>query len=66
MIKIVVKLGLLFKHSQFNADEFGHAKSLQSKFKMTVLTMISYHDVAFTYDQAFLTERLAECKVKAI
>ena len=39
------------------------SKALRSKFKMMVLTMISYHDVAFTYDSAFLTARFVECKV---
>ena len=40
------------------------SKALRSKFKMMVLTMISYHDVAFTYDAAFLTARFVECKVR--
>ena len=35
----------------------------RSKFKMAALTMISYHDVAFTFDATFLADVMTEAKV---
>ena len=83
LIKLVVKLSLLYRHQQFNPEEqsmtdamhapdnvkhtpIGVSQSLRSKFKMMVLTMISYHDVAFTYDPVFLTARFIECKARHV
>eukprot|EP00042_Codosiga_hollandica_P036394 m.277884 g.277884 ORF g.277884 m.277884 type:complete len:206 (+) comp54881_c1_seq4:211-828(+) len=62
LIKVVVKLGLLYRHSQFSPDELTVAQALRSKFKMSVLTILSYHSVDFTFDQAFLANLLDECK----
>jgi len=62
LIKIVVKLGLLYQKGQFNSKELAFGEELRKKFKQCVLTMISYHDVAFTFDQAYLSNILVECK----
>ncbi len=82
----MVKLGLLYRHSQFSADELssfacrlfmlfescllfflkGVSTSLRSKFKMAVLTLLSYHDVAFTYDGPFILNLLDQCKVGGV
>lgn len=55
MIKIFVKIGFLYNKSQLNDEEQEIGRKLQSKLKMAILTVISYHDVAFTFDAAFLT-----------
>lgn len=65
LIKIVVKLALLYRHNQFSAEELAVGEKFRKKFRMTVLTMISYHDVAFTYDESFLTNLFSECRVGA-
>lgn len=44
-------------------DISGVGDKLQSKLKMTILTVISYHDVAFTFDAAFLTSLFDTIKV---
>lgn len=62
LIKIAVKLGLLYRHGQFNDEELGIGRRFQSKFKMAALTMISYHDVAFTFDASFLSDVMTESK----
>lgn len=60
LIKIAVKLGLLYRHNQFNSAELDIATKFRSKFKMAALTMISYHDVAFSFDSVFLAEVMQE------
>ena len=44
----------------------GVSTSLRSKFKMAVLTLLSYHDVAFTYDGPFILNLLDQCKVGGV
>lgn len=38
---------------------------MRKKFRMVVLTMMSYHEVAFSFDQAFLENVFEECRVRA-
>lgn len=63
LIKMVVKLGLLYRKNQLDAKELAAGEKMRSKLKMTVLTMMSYHDVAFTFDRAFLTGLIDESRV---
>eukprot|EP00037_Helgoeca_nana_P016388 m.154297 g.154297 ORF g.154297 m.154297 type:complete len:200 (-) comp23499_c1_seq1:45-644(-) len=60
MIKISVKLGLLYRHNQFSEAELDIGTKFRSKLKMAILTMISYHDVAFSFDAEFLIDVLQE------
>eukprot|EP00039_Didymoeca_costata_P018843 m.335217 g.335217 ORF g.335217 m.335217 type:complete len:196 (-) comp17538_c0_seq1:88-675(-) len=62
LVKISVKLGLLYKHNQFSKSELVLGEKFRKKFKTTALTMISYHDVAFTFDAEYLAESFAACK----
>eukprot|EP00054_Salpingoeca_dolichothecata_P018005 m.109581 g.109581 ORF g.109581 m.109581 type:complete len:197 (-) comp22690_c0_seq1:100-690(-) len=62
LIKIAVKVGLLYRHNQFDEKELGIGLTFRKKFKMAALTMISYHQVAFTYDESFLTDILDEIR----
>lgn len=114
MIKVAVKVGLLYRHNQFSEPELGtlmfpssflvthplvavvlccnesfwarqqqplrillannwtHETPLwagvgtkfRSKLKMAILTMISYHDVQFSFDAEFLMDVLQECQVR--
>ena len=43
--------------------DVGIGARLTKKFRMTVLTMLSYHDVAYTFDKHFLSNLFSECKV---
>mmetsp|Transcript_3199 Transcript_3199/g.7786 ORF Transcript_3199/g.7786 Transcript_3199/m.7786 type:complete len:203 (-) Transcript_3199:284-892(-) len=62
-IKIAVKVGLLYRHNQYSAAELTVGNNFRSKLKMSILTMISYHDVAFTFDAEFLIGVLEECQM---
>lgn len=61
MIKMVVKIGLLYKNRQFNDDEIRIGLQLRSKLRKAALTVISFYEVDFTYDRAFLVATVSEC-----
>lgn len=61
MIKITVKIGLLYKNKQFNAEELAMGASFRSKLRKAALTVISFYEVDFTYDRAFLVQVVNEC-----
>ena len=50
------------RHNQFNAKELEVGAKFRKKFKTTAFMMMSYHDVAFTYDEDILVESFLECK----
>ena len=61
MIKITVKIGLLYKNNQFNADEIALGMKFRGKLRKAALTVISFYEVDFTYDRAFLVDVVNEC-----
>ncbi|XP_076464948.1 tumor necrosis factor alpha-induced protein 8-like [Babylonia areolata] len=62
MIKIVIKVGILNKNDQFNADELKLATDFKRKFNALTMTVISFWEVEFTYDQKFVTSSIEECR----
>ncbi len=61
LIKVTVKIGLLFKNNQFNQDELAIGAKLRTKLRQAALTVISFHEVDFTYDRTFLVKIVDEC-----
>ncbi|OWF47936.1 tumor necrosis factor alpha-induced protein 8-like isoform X2 [Mizuhopecten yessoensis] len=62
LIKIVVKVGILYRNDQFNAEELAMADSFKKKFHSLSMTVISFHEVEFTYDSVFLKSSVEECR----
>ncbi|XP_064390373.1 tumor necrosis factor alpha-induced protein 8-like [Halichondria panicea] len=60
MIKVTVKIGLLYKNSQFNTEELALGMGLRSKLRKTALTVISFYEVDFTYDRGFLIKAVGD------
>ena len=60
LIKITVKIGLLYKNSQFNTEELALGMKLRTKFRHAALTVISFSQVEFSYDRAFLVKLVSE------
>ena len=56
----MVKVGLLNRNDQFNAEERKLADKFQRQFQTTALTTISFYEVDFTYDQDFILKSLAD------
>ena len=61
MIKITVKLGLLYKNSQFSSEEIELGMKFRTKLRQAALTVISFHEVDFTYDRGFLVKTVNDC-----
>nr|CAG4648962.1 EOG090X0GLS [Polyphemus pediculus] len=62
IIKIVMKVSLLARNEQFSKDELKMADEFQNKFHKAAKTVISFHEVDFSYDQKFLSQLLVECQ----
>ncbi|XP_041368649.1 tumor necrosis factor alpha-induced protein 8-like [Gigantopelta aegis] len=62
MIKTVVKVGILYRNDQFNADELKIVDDFKQKFHSLAMTVISFHEVDFTFDCTFLCKTLEECR----
>ena len=60
MIKITVKIGLLYKNNQFNTAELETGSKMRTKLRHAALTVISFHEVDFTYDRGFLVKLVNE------
>jgi hypothetical protein len=68
IIKITVKMGVLDKNEQFSDDDFKKIDVFKDQFKSLTLTLISFHEVAFSYERDFLIRLLNKCRdsLKAI
>nr|CAG4650578.1 EOG090X0GLS [Sida crystallina] len=62
VIKIVTKISLLARNEQFSPEEMTLASEFQEKFHKAAKTVISFHEVDFSYDQKFITQLLIECR----
>ena len=62
MIKTVVKVGILYRNDQFNAAELQIVEDFKQKFHSLAMTVISFHEVDFTFDRTFLCKTVEECR----
>lgn len=58
----MIKIGILYRNDQLNDDEFRLAERFRNKFQVTQLAIISFHEVDFSYDVAYLTSALNESR----
>lgn len=61
IIKIVIKIGILYRNDQFSPDELLLAERFKKKFHSLAMTVVSFYEVDFSYDRNFLGQSLAEC-----
>ncbi|XP_033107500.1 tumor necrosis factor alpha-induced protein 8-like protein [Anneissia japonica] len=64
IIKVTVKIGVLYKHDQFNQDELLIAEEFRKKFRSTIMTFVSFYEVDFSFDKNYLMKSLNECRDK--
>lgn len=60
IIKVVIKIGVLYRNGQFNADELRLADKFKNKFHSAAMAVISFHEVEFSYDRPYLLSALRE------
>lgn len=62
IIKISVKLGILSRNDQFDSNEIKVALNFKTKFKELTMTIVSFYEIEFSYNQVYLNNNLFECK----
>ncbi|XP_055521996.1 tumor necrosis factor, alpha-induced protein 8-like protein 2 B [Leucoraja erinacea] len=62
LVKIAVKIGVLFRHQQFSADELRLAEDFKRRLRRGALTVISFHEVAFTFEPGVMSDSLTESR----
>ncbi|KAM6994431.1 tumor necrosis factor, alpha-induced protein 8-like protein 2 B isoform 1-T2 [Tautogolabrus adspersus] len=62
LIKIAVKIGVLFKNNRFSQDELVVATDFKKKLHMGAMTAISFYEVDFTFDKAVMADLLTNCR----
>jgi len=62
IIKVMVKIAVLEKNNKFSKDELALADKLQQNTKMAAMTVISFHEVDFTFDKYVLSKQVNEAR----
>lgn len=62
LIKIAVKIGVLYRHNRFSPEELVLAEDFKNKLHNGAMTAISFYEVEFTYEKDVLPEILTQCK----
>ena len=62
VIKIIIKIGLLYKNEQLNSDEIRQCDAFRQTFHSFVKAALSFYEVDYTFDNKFLHNSLKNCK----
>ncbi|XP_078287972.1 tumor necrosis factor, alpha-induced protein 8-like protein 2 B [Rhinoraja longicauda] len=62
LVKIAVKIGVLYRHRQFSTEELGLAEDFRRRLRRGAMTVISFHDVAFTFEPAVMADILGQSR----
>lgn len=61
LIKIVVKLGVLYRNKQFGVEELVLMDRFRKKLHTLAMTAVSFYQVDFTFDRRVMSSMLNEC-----
>lgn len=56
LVKIVVKIAVLFKHNRFSEEELGLVQSFKKKLHHGAMTVISFYEVNPTYSDTSICQ----------
>ncbi|KAM9806501.1 tumor necrosis factor, alpha-induced protein 8-like protein 2 B [Syngnathus typhle] len=62
LIKIAVKIGLLFRNNRFSTEELLLAQDFKKKLHQGAMTAISFYEVDFTFEKTVMSELLTGCR----
>ncbi|XP_077146946.1 tumor necrosis factor alpha-induced protein 8 isoform X4 [Ranitomeya variabilis] len=62
LIKIVIKLAVLYRNNQFNQDEIALMEKFKRKVHQLAMTVVSFQQVEYTFDRNVLSKLLNECR----
>lgn len=64
LIKIAVKIGLLFRNNRFSTEELGVATDFKKKLHMGAMTAISFYEVRYDKSTVYCTRYMVALKSK--
>lgn len=62
VIKIIIKIGLLYKNEQLSADELRQCDSFRQTFHLFVKSALSFYEIDYTFDKKYLHTSLKNCQ----
>ncbi|XP_023657084.1 tumor necrosis factor, alpha-induced protein 8-like protein 2 B [Paramormyrops kingsleyae] len=62
LIKVAVKLSVLYRHNRFSVEELSLAQDFKKKLRQVAMTAISFYEVDFTFDKNVMSEILTACR----
>ncbi|XP_037689906.1 tumor necrosis factor alpha-induced protein 8-like protein 3 isoform X1 [Choloepus didactylus] len=62
LIKVAVKIGILYRNNQFSQEEIVIVEKFRKKLNQTAMTIVSFYEVEYTFDRNILSKLLHECK----
>ncbi|XP_058146158.2 tumor necrosis factor alpha-induced protein 8-like protein 3 [Dasypus novemcinctus] len=62
LIKVAIKIGILYRNNQFNQEEIVIVEKFRKKLNQTAMTVVSFYEVEYTFDRNVLSQLLHECK----
>lgn len=62
LIKIVVKLGVLYRNKQFGMEELVLMDRFRKKVHTLAMTAVSFYQIDFTFDRRIMANMLNECR----
>lgn len=62
LIKMVVKLGVLYRNNQFNNEELILVENFRKKVHTLAMTAVSFHQIEFTFDRRVMSAILNDCR----
>ncbi|CAN9500419.1 unnamed protein product [Ophioblennius macclurei] len=62
LIKMVVKLGVLYRNNQFSSEELLLVDKFRKKVFTLAMTAVSFHQIEFTFDRRVMSALLNECR----
>uniref|UniRef100_A0A3P9L1I2 Tumor necrosis factor, alpha-induced protein 8-like 2b n=3 Tax=Oryzias TaxID=8089 RepID=A0A3P9L1I2_ORYLA len=62
LVKIAVKIGVLFRNNRFSNEELRVAQDFKKKLHTGAMTAISFYEVDFTFDKTVMSEILSDCR----
>lgn len=62
LIKMVVKLGVLYRNGQFSNEELLIVERFRKKVHTLAMTAVSFHQIDFTFDRRVMSSLLNDCR----
>jgi len=62
IIKIIIKIGLLYKNDQLNNEELKLCETFRQTFHLFVKSALSFYEIDYTFDSKYLHDSLVDCK----